>query len=112
LLFLGFGAGEREVMKKEWLVGIVSGTFLVALFVGFAWVLILSIVMTPIQWWNGNCTVEYSKQWMAWPYRHLLVPRCKLIDDQELDDKIFENRQEIERLQREIQKLEKQKGRS
>jgi hypothetical protein len=67
--------------------------------------------MTPIQWWNGNCTVEYSKRWKAMPFHSLLEPRCKLTDDEALDDEIFEHRQEIERLQREIQKLEKQKGR-
>jgi hypothetical protein len=60
---------------------------------------------------RGNCTVEYSKQWKAMPYHSLLEPRCKLTDDEQLDDEIFEHRQEIERLQREIQKLEKQKGR-
>jgi hypothetical protein len=96
---------------KEWLVAVVSGAFLLVFVVFIAWYLIVSIVMTPIQWWNGNCTVEYSKQWEAMPFHSLLEPRCKLTDDGKLDDEIFERRQEIERLQREIEKLEKQKGR-
>jgi hypothetical protein len=66
--------------------------------------------MTPIQWWNGSCTVEYSKSWRAMPYHSLLEPSCKLTDDEEIDDEIFEHRQEIERLQQEIQKLQKLKG--
>lgn len=95
---------------KEWLGVIVSGAFLLAFFGFITWFVIVEVVMTPIQWWNGNCTVEYSRQWKAMPYHSLLEPRCKLTDDEEIDDEIFEHRQEIERLQREIQKLEKQKG--
>ena len=103
---------KRSMKKaKEWLVIVVSGALLLALFVAIAWALIVEIVMTPIQWWNGNCTVEYSKQWEAMPFHSLLEPRCKLTNDEELDDEIFNHRQEIERLQRETQKLEKQKSR-
>jgi hypothetical protein len=95
---------------KEWLWVMVSGAFLLAFVVVIAWIVIVEVVMTPIQWWNGDCTVEYSRQWDAMPYHSLLEPRCKLRDVEEVDDEIFEHRQEIERLQREIQKLERQKG--
>jgi hypothetical protein len=96
---------------KEWLVIVMSAAFLLAIVVCVAWLLIVEIVMTPIQWWNGDCTVEYSKQWEAMPFHSLLEPRCKLTDSEELDDEIFKRRQEIEGLQREIQKLEERKSR-
>ena len=35
--------------------------FIMAFSVVIAWSAIVKVVMTPIQWWNGNCTVEYSK---------------------------------------------------
>lgn len=96
---------------KEWLAIAVSGAFLLTFVAILAWSLIVVIVMTPIQWWNGNCTVEYSKQWEVMPFHSVLEPRCKLINEQELDDEIVEHRQEIERAQSEIDKLEKLKER-
>ena len=60
-----------------------SGAFLLAFVVFITWGVIVLVVMTPIQWWNGNCTVEYSKQWKAMPYHMLLEPRCKLTDNEE-----------------------------
>jgi hypothetical protein len=49
---------------KEWALIILSGAFgvfIMAFSVVIAWSAIVKVVMTPIQWWNGNCTVEYSK---------------------------------------------------
>jgi hypothetical protein len=96
------GLEEREVMKKvrEWLGTEVRRVVLAAFVVCMAWLFIVEIVMTPIQWWNGDCTVEYSKQWVAIPFHFLLEPRCKLIDDEELDDEEIDD-----------EELEKQKGR-
>jgi hypothetical protein len=63
-------------------------------FVGLPYV----AVMTPIQWYYGECSPEYVAEWKAWRYHGLLEPTCSMPATRKSVDELNELKNDLEDL--------------